>query len=281
MICPNCGTNLPYNCKFCGQCGIKLEKPKAEKKKKDRKPLVFLFFIVLFTVIIFGALAFYFMSIRDTSGKDDSSLYKYDEKTKTLTILSEDAMFNPSIDDYTNISLEGMENDPNFEYEHEYDQYKEEAEHIEFNDEINNIASFSFNGFTAVKTVSFPSQLTRIGANAFEGGNGIEELVFPNSLRKIGNYAFASCHGLQELVIPDSVELVGLWAFTDCNSLKVITVKGYDNPIGMSFEGCDTVEEIYFDGDSQDWQSGNIGTGLKKYTLHCADGDFNYSVDSY
>ena len=61
MFCPNCGSKLPDDARFCGSCGTRLQadqpppKPQKEKKKNGKKVLIVTVSILLVLAIAAAA----------------------------------------------------------------------------------------------------------------------------------------------------------------------------------------------------------------------------------
>ena len=102
------------------------------------------------------------------------------------------------------------------------------------------------------KNIIIPKGVKRIDDYVFMDKD-ITSVVFNEELEIIGNRAFQGTN-IKEIILPKSVDSVGFCAFNCCYKLKKVTIK---NPvISMytdSFDHCYDLEDIYFDGDEDEW----------------------------
>lgn len=64
-----------------------------------------------------------------------------------------------------------------------------------------------------------------------------------------------------------------LFYYTLCFNLNKINIPGNVTSIGESaFNGCENLENIYFDGTKANWESMNVEIS-KSCTVHCSDGN--------
>lgn len=88
-------------------------------------------------------------------------------------------------------------------------------------------------------------------ASCFRNCVHLTEVVLYNGTTKLANYLFAGCTALKEIVIPPSVTTFGNGCFADCKSLKKITYLGQAVPPGDVFDGCDNIDVVVVDEETQ------------------------------
>ena len=77
---------------------------------------------------------------------------------------------------------------------------------------------FSFQGCTALKSVSLPDGMTEL-QGTFNGCSSLEDVRFPADLQKLGSGTFSGCTSLKSITIPASVKEMTYGVFNDCPSL--------------------------------------------------------------
>ena len=98
-------------------------------------------------------------------------------------------------------------------------------------------------------------KVTLIGDKAFRNCTSLTSVTIGNSVTSIGDSAFENCTGLTSITIPDGVTSIGYRAFCYCRNLTSITIPDNVTSIGSSaFGGC-PLEDIYYQGDIEDWLS--------------------------
>ena len=170
----------------------------------------------------------------DSGSCGKNAKWKYDSKTKTLTIYGKGEM-----EDY----------DPYYYKEAPYsDKEKMIIKNVLVKDGITRIGSYAFAYLyddSDVETVKIADSVKSIGENAFSGAK-IKEITFPKNLKKIEGGAFSDCCNLKKVVIPDTVTVVGEDAFYNCKSLKKITFGNGVKEVPYMFSGCDNLTEVIF-----------------------------------
>lgn len=75
-----------------------------------------------------------------------------------------------------------------------------------------------------------------IGKNAFSGRSGLTDIVLPQSIERLPEGAFKGCGGLKRITIPRNITVIK---------------EG-------TFAGCDQLEDIYYEGTAEEWESIDI-----------------------
>lgn len=136
-----------------------------------------------------------------TSGKcGDNATWKYDAKTKTLTVSGAGKMW-----DY------GLHVPP---YMADTDIV---IEKVIIENGITGIGNCAFD-HENIKSVSLADTVNDIGESAF-ARTAISSITFPKNLKSIGSNAFGECVKLKKVTLPSSVEEVDSFAFWGCESL--------------------------------------------------------------
>ena len=106
--------------------------------------------------------------------------------------------------------------------------------HIPDDDTVINSGLWDFVTFdrVTVRTIVIPSSVTSIGDSTFEGCSALVSVTIPLSVTSIGDYAFNRCRLLARLVIPSSVTSIGHRAFAYCSSLASLEIASSVTSIG-------------------------------------------------
>ena len=142
------------------------------------------------------------------------------------------------------------------------------------------VASHSqFEYCSNLSSIAMPNSVTSIESGAFYGCTSLESVTIPNSVTSIGSKAFYGCTSLESVTIPDSVTSIEEYTFSGCTSLSSITIPNTVTRIGggdgNTFENCNNLHEVHYEGDLDDWlkisYSGLTVTG-SFYAYPCAYG---------
>ncbi len=109
-------------------------------------------------------------------------------------------------------------------------------------------------GYTIVEHDDHPQTITATVTGY--GGEESGDLIIPYKLdgykvTAIADDAFSGCSGFSEnLVLSSTVESIGANAFRDCTGIKKLIVQLSVDFIGnCAFQGCSSLEQVYFFGD--------------------------------
>ena len=123
------------------------------------------------------------------------------------------------------------------------------------------IASYAFERFTNLTSVTFPNTLKYIGRNAFLGCSISNSLLIPDGVKLIDAYAFKSCANLSSVNIGNGLISIGNYAFESCTKLTNVNLGSAVTDIGNgAFLTCSNLTTI------------NIPDGLKQIGSSAFDG---------
>ena len=125
------------------------------------------------------------------------------------------------------------------------------------------------------EVIAIPSNITRIAKDAFYNSH-IRGVVMTTSIQEIYTSAFYSSH-LTSIVLPSSVTLVMPSCFEDCKKLKTVSIRNSTIRLGEDcFNGCDELEDIFFNGTLEQWREISKKANykllpIKEVKIHCSD----------
>lgn len=115
------------------------------------------------------------------------------------------------------------------------------------------------NGYTSLKTASFPEGFTTLGGYTFKASTSLINVSLPKTLTSIGESAFTDCSALEELVIPEGVTSIPKNMALNTTSLKTLVLPSTVTTIGETAfkfsnlsngivipEGCTTIVKYAF-----------------------------------
>ncbi len=138
--------------------------------------------------------------------------WKYDSKTKTVTVYGSGAMKNFSNGD------NGQRWDEIYKATAEKPVNK--ATKIVIENGVTSIGNNVFRTLNNVTSVTIPNTVTSIGQSAFEGCSALTTVNIPSSVKTIGNYAFKNTK-YASVTIPSTVTSIGKNAFDGISGLKI------------------------------------------------------------
>lgn len=152
---------------------------------------------------------------------------------------------------------------------------------------VDGIGEKAFFGQESLTSITLPDTVTTIGEEAFSDCTNLVNIDLPDSITTLGNWAFRNtgltqvnipanvtflgpvfqdCSNLTSVVIPNGVEEV-YGTFNDCPNLKQITIPasvttidslGYSYGIGSLFAGCNSLQNIIYQGTWEQWAHMNV-----------------------
>lgn len=159
-------------------------------------------------------------------------------------------------------------------------------QHVILPDSITYIGEAAFKYCMNLKSIAIPDSVTEIGKEAFWDCQRLNAMTIPD-LSSIPSYLFIGCESVTEFEIPQGVTEIGVHSFSDCYSLTSVTIPASVETIcHAAFWKCRNLQDIYFEGTTQQWNaifkevgeysntgedaSWNAYTG--EYVVHCSDG---------
>lgn len=152
---------------------------------------------------------------------------------------------------------------------------------------IQNIGANCFDGCTSLKMLAIPETVRIIDDYAFRNCSSLEEIVIPEYSSIYGNETFAGCSSLEGLIIPDTVYSfagggTAKGTFKGCTNLKKLYLPATAHDNIDSFDGCDSLEEIYIGYMKGYYLENHFGyiydeetdtyTKNENLTIYCRDG---------
>jgi len=124
-------------------------------------------------------------------------------------------------------------------------------------DSVTVIGSLTFSG-SNINQIIIPNSVTAIGSRAFSYCKNLSNVTISDYITSIPNGLFSGCTKLRTFKIPDSVHNIYMNAFTNCSSLKEIYLPESITDIDAAFNGCKSLETVYYAGTEEDWNKINI-----------------------
>lgn len=236
--------------------------------KKRLVSMITAFALIVTALFCFNvSIAFGATATSGTCGATGADVrWEYDAKTTTLRIYGKGDMKNFLLASNLPLLNTGVP----------WISYKTECTKVIIEEGVTSIGRVAFYEFSALTSVELPSTLTKInggvlsgeskgGYGSFNGCTALESITLPEGLVEIDDYAFSNCTSLKSITFPDSLTKLGTYAFRDCTSLTTVkygnglTATGasvfYDAGVkniilsptiteisGYSFFGCPIVE---------------------------------------
>lgn len=107
-----------------------------------------------------------------------------------------------------------------------------------------------------LKEIVIPSTIETIGGNAFNGFSALKTVTFKNdsNITELGNGAFRDCKSLNITKLPSSVTKMGMYLFKNCTSITQFNIGENITEIGDGiFAGCTSLTTINVDGNNEDY----------------------------
>lgn len=168
----------------------------------------------------------------------ENAKWKYNRKTKTLTISGTGAMT-----DYA--SSFDWESYIGYYPRWKGSEYTErlELEKVVIGDGITKIGNYAFNGFANLKQVKIGKKVKSIGTEAFADCEALTTIKTGDGVQKIGKNAFLNCSSLSKVTLGKNVTKIGKKAFSN-TALKEITFGKKVKEIGVGAFSHTSVKEI-------------------------------------
>ena len=138
------------------------------------------------------------------------------------------------------------------------------------------IKQFSFTNCESLKNVNFNGDVKEIESLSFEGCSSLETLVIPDNItiRGIASGAFDGCTSLNSINIPDNIRIIEDYTFSDCTSLKQLFLsRNISHIYSRAFENCTLLEKITI-YDKIEYIADNAFEGCDKLTIYGIKGSY-------
>ena len=109
---------------------------------------------------------------------------------------------------------------------------------------------------------TLPDWVTSIASDSFMGCTAIKTICLSDNVTFIGMDAFADCVSLEELYLGKSVTSLFPGCFYNCISLKKITLPLSVTDIYTGYDNWGEIEDIYYEGSEAEWSAVNILDGV-------------------
>ena len=120
----------------------------------------------------------------------------------------------------------------------------------------------AFSNCTSLTSVTIGNGVTTIGKNAFKNCYKLNSVTIGNSVTTIGNSAFSDCESLTSVTIPNSVTTISSYAFMNCKNITRVNLgKNVALIDYAAFSNCTNLKNVYYSGNTKDWNSITIKTG--------------------
>lgn len=176
------------------------------------------------------------------SAKEKDTSWKYNEQTKTLTILGEGKV----------------------EKDEKWNKLK--IKNVKIEEGVEEIGNGAFSNLKSVKNISLPKSVIKIGFDAFEN-TGIEKITIRGSVKtiyggtfyrckklkkvnwyakEIPSYAFSYCSSLKNVKVSSKLESIGTRAFSS-TGIEEFSVPNSVKTVGdMAFANCKELKKLVF-----------------------------------
>jgi hypothetical protein len=133
---------------------------------------------------------------------------------------------------------------------------------------VTDLGRESFNGCTALTSVTLGSSLATIESYAFYNCSKLPSVTIPNSVITIGDSAFQNCTALTGVLIGDSVISIGNSAFASCQNLIGVYFRG-EAPysVASSAFNNDPYATVYYATGTTGWGATLAGLPVMPWNL--------------
>lgn len=151
-------------------------------------------------------------------------------------------VITPNLTAWCNIDFESADANPLY-YAHHLFINEDEVTDLTIPQSISKLR-FTFDGASALTSVTFPTSLREIGYCAFYGCSGLTTVTIPNTVTSIGEYAFEGCTGLGSITFEDGN--TNLSVVSTAFSLATPKVVVYGRQMDFTTVPCTALEEVEF-----------------------------------
>lgn len=136
----------------------------------------------------------------------------------------------------------------------------EKLAEVTFNEGLEYIGSYAFEGCTALKDIVLPDTLKDIATGAF-AGTGLVSVATGNGVANIDSKAFADNAKLTKLSLGDNVKSIGEGAFEGCEALTAVVLPASLRSFSAdAFAGCKALAKISVAKENDNYKS--VGSAI-------------------
>lgn len=128
-----------------------------------------------------------------------------------------------------------------FDYPRPWEELKNSAAGVIFEDGAANAGRYSFFGFQKIEFVQLGDSVIKIEPYAFYNCTGLKDISFSDNLSEISDSAFCKCYGLSLVNIPAGVKSIGKAAFKSCGELTAAISDGVSYIEDGAFDETDVL----------------------------------------
>ncbi len=151
--------------------------------------------------------------------------------------------------------------------------------HVIIPDSVVSIGKSAFQYCLELISIDIPKSITQIGEKAFSNCQNLKIISIPN-LTLIPEAAFIGCSSISDIVIPQGVTAIDINAFSGCKNLVSITIPVSVTAIThAAFMDCSSLQEIYYQGTTEQWTAICKETG--KFTNTETDASWDANTGNY
>ncbi len=122
---------------------------------------------------------------------------------------------------------------------------KTQVKTLGFTDQFSTVNDNSFEGYSALESITLPESVTAIGANAFKDCVNLTSLQLSNNITSLGSAFISGCSKITSFVIPSGVTELENNAFENATGLTSITIPNTITSVGTyTFNGCTSLADI-------------------------------------
>jgi hypothetical protein len=143
---------------------------------------------------------------------------------------------------------------------------------------LEQIPPSAFKDCVSLKRITLPASLWNLGMGAFQGCTALAEIKLPSRLSYLEDGAFEGCAALTEMTLPDSLIRIGSNAFSGCSGITTLTIpSGIKQAEPTAFERMEGLTDIYFGGSTAEWNAVGykVDEGVR---VHCTDPSLEYAL---
>ena len=144
----------------------------------------------------------------------------------------------------------------------------QKLKNVNFNDDVKEIESLSFDGCSSLETLVIPDNITENGISygAFDGCKSLKNINIPDDITTIQDYTFRGCKSLNQLILPKNISSIGRSSFENCTTLeKVVVYDKVEYIADNAFDGCEKLTIYGIKGSYTEQYANKHNIPFKEY----------------